>query len=268
MTRLIEFKNHKGETLRGLIDAADSLSGTKTGVILIHGFERTTVEPKFKNIIDELKGRVSTFRFDFSGHGLSDGKFEDISVEKMEKELKIAIETFKREIPHLKKINIVAHSLGACTILKLISKDPKTINKAVFMSPAFNQKDLLRYWFIKNKEGKRCDVNWSNYRKNFAEKEFQADLKIRKRMVKGHYLENGYYLENENIDYQDLFAEINFNLKKFLIIEGSLNDKLPPESNNKLPNGIEIIRIANGDHDLERPDMASQYLKKLVDFLQ
>lgn len=268
MTRLIEFKNHKGETLRGLIDTADSSSGTKTGVVFVHGFERTSIETKFKNIVNELKGETNLFRFDFSGNGLSDGKFEDITVAKMKGELKAAINAFKREIPHLEKINIAAHSLGASVALDFINENPGTISKSIFISPAFNQKNLHRYWFVKNTEGKKREISWNNYREYFSEEKFQEDLRIGKRMVKSHCLRNNYYLENEKIDYQDLFSEQGIKPKNFLIIIGLLDDKVPPESNDKLPNGIKIIKVANGDHDLERPDSISHYLKNSVDFLR
>ncbi|MFH1610441.1 MAG: hypothetical protein ABIA91_00975, partial [Patescibacteria group bacterium] len=71
MTQLIEFKNSKNKTLRGILDKTSS----PKGIVFVHGFERTTVERKFKIIIDKLKDKISLFRFDFSGCGLSDGDF-------------------------------------------------------------------------------------------------------------------------------------------------------------------------------------------------
>jgi len=49
MTQIIEFKN-----LRGLLDKTNS----DKGIVFVHGFERTTIERKFKAMVDELKNKV------------------------------------------------------------------------------------------------------------------------------------------------------------------------------------------------------------------
>lgn len=264
MTELVEFKNHKGETLRGLVDKARG----KRGIVFLHGFEKTTIEAKFKNIVDKFKGRVNLFRFDFSGCGLSDGKFEDLTIEKLKKELERAVRAFKRARPGIEEVNLVAHSLGCCVVLKFISENPQKIGKAVFLSPAFCQKELLRYWFTKietKKEG--VEVDWSNFKKYFSEGKFQKDIKKKRRMAGEHTLSNRYFLENKKLDYQELFEKLDFDLKDILIIYGTNDDKVPFESNDKLPQGIRTIKVFDGDHDLQRPDMAKQYLKKIIGFL-
>ncbi len=259
MTRLIEFKNRKKEILRGLFDKANS----RNGVVFVHGFERTMVEKKFKNIVDELMGKINLFRFDFSGCGISDGKFDDLTVAKLAEEIKIAIGVFKKQAPKMENISLAAHSLGACAALKFIFENPEKISKAVFFGPAFNQKELLRYYFAKKKNP---DTKWESYGKYFSEKEFQNDIKIKKRMIKDHWISNKYYLENEIADYQDLFKKLDF--KNILIILGKNDEKVPQNSNNKLPEKIKKIIVENGDHDFSRPDMVGQYLKQVIGFLK
>lgn len=264
MTKLIEFKNQNSEVLRGILDEADS----EKGIIFVHGFERTTVEMKFKNIADALKGKANLFRFDFSGCGLSDGKFENLTVAKLAGELAGAIEVFKKNCFQVKNILLVAHSLAGCIVLKILSENERNISKVIFLSPAFNQKELMRYWFaVSQMKKENIQIGWDNFRKYLADDRFQEDLAIKKRMTKAHELFNDYFLQNSEIDFQDFFGKISLQPENILIIHGDADDKVPIQSNNLLPQGINIIKVAGGDHDLERIDMVKQYLEKAVGFL-
>ncbi len=264
MAELIEFKNHNNEILRGIFDEADS----DAVVIFVHGFERTTIERKFKNIVDKLKGKINLFRFDFSGCGLSDGQFEDLTVEKLKNEIGVAISLLKNKIKGLKYVDLVSHSLGCCAALKFIKENPGAIYKSVFFGPAFNQRKLLRFYFTKNKMSKSgIEITYDNFRDYLNENEFKQDINIKKRLTKEHYLLNDYFLENNEFDYQDLFAGLNFDLNNFLIIQGDKDDKAPIESNDRIPKEIKIIKVENGDHDFQRPDMVEQYINELLVFL-
>jgi pimeloyl-ACP methyl ester carboxylesterase len=260
MTKLIEYKNHNQQIIRALFDQASS----SVGLIFVPGFERTVVEYKFKNIVDKLKGKINLWRFDFSGCGLSDGDFSNTSVRNLTEELILAIKQLKKAQTKLKTINIVAHSLGACVALNILTIGNWPLNKMALLGPALNQKELLRYWFAQS-QNKTKKISWTNYKKYFREKEFQADLKIKVRLRKAHYLNNQYFLENQAQDYQDLLLKIN--PAKIIIIHGLNDDKVPLASNNHLPNYIKIIKVKNGDHDLERPDMVKQYLPQLIKYL-
>lgn len=264
MLKLTEFKNKKGEVLRGLIDKVAS----DKGIIFVHGFERTTIEAKFKNIVDNLKDKVNLFRFDFSGCGLSDGKFNDLTVGKLARDLSEAIKIFTEKCPDIEKINLVGHSLGCCVVLELLKENNQKFNKIVFLAPAFNQKELQRYWFVKSEAKKdNVEINWLNFKNYLSEEKFQENIKIKKRMTKGHEILNNYYRESEKKDYQDSLHSLDADYKNILVIHGEDDDNVPLESNNRLSNDIKIIKVADGDHDLQRPDMVKQYLQKAVDFL-
>lgn len=262
MTKLIEFKNLQGETLRALFDKTDS----DMGVIFVHGFERTTIESKFKNINDSIKGQVNTWRFDFSGTGLSDGKFEDFSIKKVVDELSVAIEAFQVNCPQVKKLCVVGHSIAGCIILQFLAETKGDVVKLVLLAPAFNQKTLLRYWFTRS-QYKDKNITWDNYSEYLDEDEFIKDTEVDNRMIKEHYLSNNYWLENRDRDYQILYKDIDFNWESMLLIHGLGDNKVPLASNDKLPADIQTIEVENGDHDLQRPDMVEQYLDKVINFI-
>jgi len=259
-TKLIEFTNKTGDALRGIL-----LSNGKSvkAVLMCGGFERsTTTEKKFKATADELaKNNIISLRFDYTGCGLSDGDFSQITAERMAGDIQNAADFLKKEV-EVKNIFVICHSLSACAIGSL----PKDMNfeKIVLLSPALNQKDLLRYWFTISAMEKRnpgTKVNWSNFKNYLDEKNFQEDCLRTDKMTKANYISSAYYLENRDKDYSGYFK----NNQNALHIHGDKDDKVPLESLNvKFEN--EII-VKGGDHDLERPDMFGQWVNKAVDFI-
>lgn len=259
---LIEFKNSKENVLRGILIPGKS----EKGVILLHGFERTaTTETKFKRLVDELvKYDITTFRFDYTGCGLSDGDFEYTTVKSMTSDLEKAIATFRKR-QKISDLSVVAHSLACCVVGDYLSKNEDRFSKLLLLAPALNQRDLLRYWFTINyniDSGKKTEITWKNYRKYLNEKAFQKDIKRIDKIAKSHYISNRYFLENSNKDYSQLFDRYKDGV---MVVRGDRDDKVPLESLNT--DFLNKIIVKNGDHDLERPDMIRQWLKKGVRFL-
>lgn len=261
--KLLEFKNQNNETLRGIVDTLDS----NEGIIFVHGLERTTIEMKFKILCDQLRGGVNLFRFDFSGCGMSDGIFEDITIEKLTKELDAAIKAFKKEVPTLKKLHIVAHSLGCCVALQYAVQNPDIFTKMLFLGPAFNQKEILRYFFTQRMHhDSEIKITWQNYKEFFNEEAF-CQAQLTRQIVASHFISPNYFKENSEMDYQELFEKLNTDCANIFILEGEMDVKVPPESNNKLPSGIRRMMISGADHDFERPDMVEQYIREVISFL-
>lgn len=264
MTKLIEFTNSKGEVLRGLINEAKS----DEGVIFVHGFERSTVEAKFKNIVDKLTGQKSLFRFDFSGCGLSDGDFKDITIAKMTDDLDSYISHIKIIYPNIKTFSFVGHSAECAIILNLLTSKEISFNKLIFLAPALNQKGLQRFWFTKSKlykENKTLDVTWSNYKDFLDEKEFLIYCETEIRPMKEHYISNSYFLETKDQDLQDLLQRLN--PQDILIIHSLLDTSVPYYSNDRLPPEIRKLKLEKGDHHLEFPPVVETYLEELINFL-
>lgn len=264
MTKLIEFQNDQQETLRGLLDVAQG----ERGVLFVHGYERTSVEYKFKNIADALKGEMSLLRFDFSGCGLSDGEFGTITAEKYAGEIHAAIEAFSKHTPRVKHITLVVHSFASCAVLKYIQEKREYVDRVVFLGPAWNQKALHRYWFTQSRyRAKKDELTISNFRRHFDEEIFQDFVHLSKRQSKAHYINKEYFVENEKMDYQDLLTTATIAHADMLIVHGKDDRAVPIESNHKIPKDVRVIRVEKGDHDLERVSMVEQYLAEVVDFI-
>jgi len=263
-TRLVEFKNKSGNLLRGILASGGSVA--KKAVVFLHGFERAaTTEKKFKTLSDRLiNSNIASLRFDNSGCGLSDGEFEKMTIKSMTDDFHKALEFIRKG--KIENIVVVAHSLSACIVANSLKNYKNPFSKIVLIAPALNQKDLLRYWFVKNlmkTKDKKLEIDWQNFRHYLNEDEFKKDCLKEDKMAKANYISNDYFLENMNIDYSPLLKETR---EHILHIHGDKDDKVPLESLNIIfPNSI-IVK--DGDHDLERPDMINQWLNQCVSFIK
>ncbi|MCK5211920.1 hypothetical protein KAJ89_04420 [Candidatus Parcubacteria bacterium] len=246
-TKLIKINNNRGI----LVD-----NNSDTVVVMLGGFERpTTTKKKFKALADKLL--LSSFRFDYSGVGLSDGDFSGTTISSMKNELKDIISELKKL--NYKKFIAVAHSLSACVIADM------EFEKKILIAPALNQRDLLRYWFslsVSKKIKPNQAVNWQSYGGYLNEEDFLKDCTREDKMTKQNHISSAYFLENKDKDYSGFIT----NIDNILHIHGDKDDKVPLESLT-IEFSASII-VKNGDHDLERPDMIDKWIDKILNFLQ
>jgi len=76
MKEKLFFKNSKGNKLCGILSSVNK----DRIIILCHGFSSNKDTQTFPILEKIFNKNISTFRFDFYGHGESEGKFEDITV--------------------------------------------------------------------------------------------------------------------------------------------------------------------------------------------
>lgn len=263
-TQLLEISNGENQNLRGIISMPDDQ--IQKGVICLHGFERcSSTEKKFKALSDSLVEKmIAVLRLDFSGCSLSDGDFRFTTIEKQADDFVIALRNLKSEIGQ-QRINVVAHSLGACVLATKIDEIKDEIEKIILIAPALNQKDLMRYWFVTSqmkKSNPEIEITWQNYKQYLDESAFQKDCERTDKMTKANYIDSKYFLEAKDFDFSNKF---DFMKDKVLHIHGSKDIAVPIENlNTKF--GNQII-IENGDHDLEKPNQLEQWRNKVVDFL-
>jgi len=131
-----------GLTLRGTFNKPQSDSFDL--VILMHGFTSNRgVDPDqlLYQLADnfEKKG-LATIRFDFNGHGTSDGKFEDMTVLNEIGDGK-AILDYARNLKGVKHIYLLGHSQGGVVASMLAGYYHEKIDKLALLAPAATLKD-------------------------------------------------------------------------------------------------------------------------------
>ncbi len=111
-------------------------------VVFCHGFTSSKEWPVFDMLADSLLNEgIGVFRFDFNGHGESDGKFEEMTVPG-EIEDALSAVSFVGGFHQTQDISLLGHSQGgvvAAMTAGILGAD--TIKSLVLMSPAAVLKD-------------------------------------------------------------------------------------------------------------------------------
>ena len=103
---------HHGR-LKALIQKPELQQGEKCPmVIFCHGFSGTKDGPLFELVADTLQAHgIASIRFDFNGHGESEGKFKDMTVPNEIEDAKKVVE-YVRDLKYVSTIAIGGHSQG------------------------------------------------------------------------------------------------------------------------------------------------------------
>ena len=105
-------------------------------VVFCHGFGGTKEGPLFELITDSLqKHGIASIRFDFNGHGESEGKFEEMTVPNEINDAKKVIE-YVRDLRYVSKIALVGHSQGGVVASMTAGELDSDISAVVLMAPA------------------------------------------------------------------------------------------------------------------------------------
>jgi uncharacterized protein len=106
----LTFSNSKGDTLVGILSNPTN-SKEKPIIILCHGFSSSKERGTYTGMEERLnRHKISTFRFDFYGHGESDGKFEDITISEAVNDILQAMQFLKKQ--GYKKLGLLGSSFG------------------------------------------------------------------------------------------------------------------------------------------------------------
>ncbi len=105
-------------------------------VVFCHGFGGTKEGPLFELITDSLqKHGIASIRFDFNGHGESEGKFEDMTVPNEINDAKKVVE-YVRDLRYVSKVALVGHSQGGVVASMTAGELDSDISAVVLMAPA------------------------------------------------------------------------------------------------------------------------------------
>ena len=107
------------------------------GFVFVHPFaeEKLWTQRVLVNFARELaKHGYPVLRFDFMGHGDSEGNFEESSIETRLSDIDCAIDKIEVDIPDLKKIGLLGLRFGA-TLAVLAAERSKRVQKLILWDP-------------------------------------------------------------------------------------------------------------------------------------
>lgn len=120
MEKKIYFQNSKGDKLCGVI-INPSGSKERPIIVMAHGFSTSKNSASLTAISEKLNNNsISTLRFDFYGHGESEGSFEDITVSEAVDDILQAIRYLKSK--GYKKIGLMGSSFGGIASIMAASE--------------------------------------------------------------------------------------------------------------------------------------------------
>jgi len=249
MKKKIRFTSSRATRLCGVLSSG--LGGAERGaVVLCHGFLSSKDSRTGQSLEKELNSRgLATFRFDYFGHGESEGRFEDITVSEAVDDTFRALRRVEEE--GFESLGLMGSSFGGLASLVAASRRPDLLALAL-KSPVSDRLIRLRSLW----QG----VDIENWRK-------QGFISFKDGAGNPRRLNVGFLDEAATISGHSHAARISV---PTFIVHGSRDESVPLADsiklNGLLPRGsLEIIPEA--DHRYSRPSDFDRMIAAIADFL-
>ena len=249
MEEKVYFKNSKGLKLCSILSNPTS-SKEKPIIILCHGFSASKNSHTYVRLQEILnKYQISTFRFDFFGHGESEGKFEDITISEAVDDILNAIKFLKNQ--GYTKIGLVGSSFGGIASLMAASKTDDLFILAL-KSPVSNYEE--KEYATKSKEELE---EWRNRGFRYYVSGDGRKLKLNYTFFEDFKNNNGY----------EAAKKIKI---PTLIVHGDNDESVPIEQSKKTASLIENCKseiIEGADHRYSKPEDFEKMLDLISKFI-
>ena len=249
MQEKIFFENKKGLKLCGILSSPTG-DMTKPMVVLCHGHATSKNSNTITGLEEILnKNELSTFRIDVSGHGESEGKFEETTVSDAMADILSAIEYVK--IKGYSKIGLVGSSFGGAASILAAAKSPDLFVLAL-KAPVSNFRELeisrksvpgIKIWKEKG---------WVEYKKGDP------------RNLRLNY---SFFEDFDNFNEYESAEKIAM---PTIIIHGDSDAEVPVEQSIKLAKIIPNCKleiISGADHKCSGPEHFPKMLNLISDFI-
>ncbi len=243
------FKDSEGSILCGIL--SNPVSGKKGEiVILCHGFGTSKDGRTYVRLQEILNGyEMSTFRFDFFGHGESEGSLEDITVSEAVDDVLNAI-SFVKERGY-SRIGLVGSSFGGMSSVIAASRSDDLFVLAL-KSPVSDYVEV---------EIRRIGRDGVRRWKKTGYVEFEVSERRRVRL-KYYFFED---LRSNNV--YEAAGKIKI---PTLIVHGSNDEVVPIGQSKKTANLIENCKlrvIQGGDHRYSNPEHFEKMVNLISEFI-
>ena len=123
--------------LKGIIQKPELQQDEKCPMVIIcHGFSGRKDGPMFELIADTLKAHgIASIRFDFNGHGESEGEFKDMTVPNEIEDAKKVME-YVSDLRYVSSLAIVGHSQGGVVAAMTAGQLSKELGESPFKAVA------------------------------------------------------------------------------------------------------------------------------------
>ena len=223
----LNIKNPEGEKLAGIFYPAEN---SKELVIFCHGRLVTKDDAFYVELCEQLfEAGFNVYRFDFSGNGESDGKFEECTISKDILDIKSVADYFKKKKYEISCL--IGHSQGAVEVL-LHQSEYNSAKRVIDISGLVDQRDMTTRKYTKaqvdeiNNKGfttiEYGGRSWNIPKKYFYDRAGYGDIRPQVKKIKGPILVF-HGTEDEDIDFENGLEMKGILEKKdkFVQIEGA-----------------------------------------------
>ena len=243
------FSNSKGNKICGILSNPTSELSTPV-IILCHGFttsKNNFTNTKLEKMFNEQK--IATFRFDFFGHGESEGNFENITISEAVDNILNAIEYLKGK--GFSKLGLIGSSFGGISSLIAASKTDDLFVLAL-KSPVSN--------YLEKELQKRT--------KEEIEK-WKSDGFVTRINGKGEEkrLNYSFFEDFKNNDGYEAAKKVKIPV---LIVHGDKDESVPIEQSKKTADILENCKleiITGADHTYTKPSDFEKMLDLISKFV-
>jgi hypothetical protein len=245
----IIFRSSRGQRLCGIF--SEPVSDRKSlAVVLCHGFSsskdsRTNV--RLEEILNHRQ--IATCRFDFFGHGESEGKFEEITISKAADDVLSAVRFLKAS--GYVKIGLVGSSFGGMASFIAASKTRDLLFLAL-KSPLFDYRDILVAHY-----NKKTIQSWKD----------KGVLSFSDSMGEEHRLNYSFFEDAEKVNGYTCCEKIEI---PTLIVHGSEDETVPLEQSLKASARMDNCRleiIQGADHKYSQTKDFEKMLDVISEFV-
>jgi dipeptidyl aminopeptidase/acylaminoacyl peptidase len=249
MREKVYFENSKGDKLCGIL--SNPLDTVEVPIIVLcHGHSSNKDRPTFVALENELnKNNIAVFKFDFFGHGESEGKFEEATVSEAVDDILKAIEFVKEK--GYKKIGLFGSSFGGISSIMAASKT-KDLFVLALKSPVsdYEEVELL-------KRGREGIEEWKQ--RGWREYIGSNEIKLK--------LNYSFFEDIKNNNAYEAVEKIEI---PTLIVHGDADETVPIEQSKKTSGIIkdcklEVVRGA--DHRYTRPEDFDRCVRLVCSFV-
>jgi len=248
MEQPIYFYNQQGEKLAGTLHLPKK--SAESGVVFGHCFTCSRHTGILRRICDELS-RIgfTVLRFDFSGNGQSQGRFEHSTWSKQVLEMEAAVSLMKEQGADW--IGLVGHSLGAAIALLTARKDQSIA--AVCRVAGRVSPSRPVYFLTSTQQQILADTG----RVEFTSRGRQLNIKRE-------------FFEDAEI--HDLVSATRALTIPMLVVHGDQDDVIPVSeaylAQKTNPQRVELLVVEDGDHMFSRPQHQEQVGRTVADWFR
>lgn len=244
MEKAFVFKNTKGDNLSGILTTSQD-DTSQPIIILVHGFSSHKNKKALVALSAVLnKNNIATFRFDFYGHGESEGDFENITITEAVDDILQAIH-FVKSLGYT-KIGLVGSSFGGIASIMAASQSPEL--------------------FVLGLKSPVSDY-WEVIKGQYSEEELQQWEKIGHR---NHHNKKLNYTFIEDFNNNDAYKKAPKITMPTILVHGDADETVPVSQSIKLAKLIpncQFVVIKNADHKYSNDDHMQELVQAISEFI-